>query len=88
MQNLESLREEISRIDAEIIQKLAQRQKLVLEVGKIKADNALAITDNHRESQLFAYYEKLSQQYGLSADFVKQLFDLVISYSRRLQEDV
>jgi chorismate mutase / prephenate dehydratase len=85
MQKLEELRKKVNAIDDAIIKKLAQRQKLVLQIGKFKAINNLPIRDLRQEEKLFKNYEVLCEKYGLSAIFIKRLFNIIFAHSRKLQ---
>jgi chorismate mutase len=88
MQNLKSLREKIEKIDAEIIKKLAERQKISKAIGELKKQSGKTIADDARENELMNYYENLSTQYGLESKFIKHLFKVIIAYSKKLQEDL
>jgi len=85
MQNLEQLREKIDVIDAAIIKKLAERQKLARRIGKFKAANNIPLKIRP-ENKPAAAYEKLCEQYDLSPDFVKRLFKIIITHSRKQQK--
>ncbi|HEX4045621.1 MAG TPA: chorismate mutase [Gammaproteobacteria bacterium] len=85
MSTLIQLRNKIDKIDAAIIKKLAQRNKIAQKIGKLKAQSGKKVLDNKREQQLMRYHESLCEQYQLSAVFVKRLFKMIIAYSRRLQ---
>lgn len=86
MSDLLELREEIEKIDDAIIQLMAKRQSLAKQVGQLKAKIGQAIFDSEREKQLALYHENLSITYGLQPEFVKELFNLVMAYSRKIQE--
>ena len=85
MQKLDQLREKIEAIDTVIIKKLAQRQKLAIQIGKFKAANNLAVKDLTREENLLQTYEQLSEQHELSPIFIKRLFKIIFTYSRKIQ---
>jgi chorismate mutase len=86
MPALKQLREKIDQIDAAIIKKLAQRQKLSKQVGQVKIKSGKKVFDPAREKQQNAAYEKLSAQYGLSPALTKRLFKIIILQSRKLQQ--
>lgn len=85
-QELEALRKKIDLIDAAIIEKLVARQKLSKEIGQLKAQLGREIVDKEREKYLFHYHEELCARYHLSPTFIKQLFELIILDSQRLQK--
>lgn len=86
MQNLKSLREKIQEIDAAIIGKLAERQKISKQIGEIKKQSGKTVLDEVRESELMSFYETLSLQYNLDPEFIKHVFKIIIDYSKKLQQ--
>lgn len=86
MTTIKELRKKIDAIDDAIIKKIAQRNALVIKIGKIKHQTNSKVLDTKREEQLIARYEKLSLTYSLKADFIKRLFKMIIANSRQLQE--
>lgn len=86
METLEQLRDKIDQVDTVIIEKLVERQKLCREVGLIKRKINKEVVDYGREDQLIQRYKQLCMQYELDPVFVKQLFEMIIRYSRGLQK--
>lgn len=83
---LELLRSKIERIDAEIIEHLAQRDDLAKQIGQLKMANGCEVIDLFREQKLFEFYQQLSEKYQLSSSFIKQLFKIIIDHSRHVQK--
>ncbi len=83
---LVQLRQALAEIDASLIQKLAERQALSQKIGKIKAHLHLEITDAEQENKQFATYRSLSNHYGISALFIRTLFESILLYSKQLQQ--
>lgn len=86
MASIESLRKKIQRIDASIIKKIAKRQALAKEIGQLKVKEGKDIVDLSQEEKLFKFYELLCAKYGLQSSFVKQLFQSIIAYCRKIQK--
>lgn len=86
MANIKDLRNKIDKLDHAIIKKIAQRNALVIKIGKIKNQINSKVLDTKREEQLIARYKKLSLTYGVKADFIKRLFKMIIANSRQLQK--
>ncbi len=86
MTTLNELREEITRIDTEIISLLAERKKTSIAIGKEKKVLGLPILNKERENALMKKYEQLSKKHSLDPEFVKALFTLIHEQSRSLQE--
>lgn len=85
MQNLKPLREKIEKIDAEIIKKLAERQKISKAIGELKKQVGKNIVDEVRENELLSYYENLSLKLDLDPEFTRRLFKLIMDYSKKIQ---
>lgn len=85
MQKLEQLRKKIDVIDAAIIKKLQQRQKLTRQIGQYKALHNIPVKDQAREDHLLKHYEALSEQQGLPPLLVTRLFKIIFTYSRKQQ---
>ncbi len=83
---IKQLRDRIDKIDGDIIKKLSQRKKISLKIGKIKAGHHKKIVDPTREEKMFIRYEKLCTEYDVQSDFIKKLFKMIISNSRKLQK--
>lgn len=84
--NLDQLRAQIEQIDAKIIRCLAERQEISQKIGELKAQTGMSIVDKKREVALLQYYEELCRKYQLSFPFVKQLFEVILLESQRLQK--
>ena len=87
MLTIKQLREKIKKTDADIIKKLAMREKLARKIGKLKIKSGKKVIDLAREKELMRYYKKLSIQYQLQPSFVIWLFKSIISQSRKVQKN-
>lgn len=85
MESLKQLRERINKTDADIIKKLAMRQRLIIRIGQLKAQSGKPVLNPKREAKLMKYYESLCEQYQLDPMFVKRLFNMVFAHSRKIQ---
>ncbi len=85
MQTIRHLRLQIDKIDKNIIKNLAKRDKIVISIGKLKNKSSKKILDTDREHYLMHLYEKLSEDFSLKPSYVKRLFKIIITHSRKLQ---
>ena len=78
------LREDIDKVDAELLRLLNQRAELVLKVGEFKKANNLAVVHTDREKVLLA---RLCEQNSgpLQQGMVVQLFQQIIDTLKQLQ---
>ncbi len=78
------LREDIDKVDAELLRLLNQRAELVLKVGELKKANNLAVVHADREKILLA---RLGAENSgpLPKEMVVQLFQQIIDILKQLQ---
>lgn len=85
MSDLKKLRAKIDEIDKKIVELLNERTDIVLEVGKAKKDNKLAIHSPSREKAIYGRLARLNK--GHFPDRVlKAIYDEIISASLALQQ--
>ncbi|MEN9782230.1 MAG: hypothetical protein RL208_380 [Pseudomonadota bacterium] len=87
MKEIEILREEIDKIDKQIIQTLAKRFVLSSEIGVIKKRNKMPVLDNNRWSILKEGLKKEAKKHKLNENLVDDLYELIHKYSVLSQED-
>ena len=82
---LSKLREEIDRIDREIIDLLCKRFETVEEVAKLKKETNTDIEDGKREAEIIKNC-KAESHGNLDEDFIEKLMRLIIDQSKKVQE--
>ncbi len=85
MKNLSELREEIDRIDKELLVLLNRRAKLAQEVGEIKKRKGLPFYVPGREAKILSKLEELNQG-PLPPESIRAIFREIISACRALEE--
>lgn len=84
MKDLDSLRQGIDAIDAQILRLLAERLALVLEVGAWKREHGRPVYDPERERWILAQLAARAPA-GLSESTVRRVFERIIDESRRAE---
>lgn len=84
-EKLEQIRKKLDQTDKNIVENLAQRQKLVREVSALKIDKTTNIRDENREERLLNRIKKLARDAGLDRYFAEQIFRDIIEHSVRFQ---
>ena len=85
---LARLREDIERVDHEIVRLIAERVRLARAVGAAKHEVGLATLDHAREAAVVRRAVERARDAGLSeADEVRQIFWQLIGLCRRAQAD-
>lgn len=82
---LEELRRAIDEVDRKILHLVAERVRLVLEVGDIKRRRNLAVYDPERERRVLESLSASAVE-PLDATTIKRIFERIIDESRRLEQ--
>ena len=85
--SLEPLREQIDRLDQQLVELLAQRQRIVQQVAQVKHEHNLPTFHPAREENLISARRAQADQAGLDPDYVEDLFRTVMRHSRVGQLD-
>lgn len=80
-------RDEIERIDNEVITLLAQRLALGKRVGDLKRMAGLPILDPTREAAVIRRITSIARDAGLPSEPVREVFWQLVAMSRRAQEE-
>jgi len=85
---LERLRNKVDSIDQQMIDLLAQRMKIVEEMGEYKKNNNVAVFQIHRWEDILKSRIDYGKRLGLSEEYIKNLLQLVHKESIRKQADI
>jgi len=84
---LEILRREIDKMDAEFLDILHKRMKIVEEIGQYKKANNITILQIKRWSEIIADRLNIGSKMGFDRDFLLQILQLIHEESIRRQEE-
>ena len=83
MKELEALRERIDRIDEALVKAFCERLEVSGEIGKLKREKGLPITDEEREAAVTEHAERLAEKHaGLTKSLYKRIFTLCKAYEQ------
>lgn len=85
---LASLRENIDKIDDQIIQKIAERMQVVQKIGEYKRDNGVTILQVNRWDQILNKRSAFAGALKLDLNFTEKLLELIHSESIRKQTEI
>ncbi len=85
---LDELRTEIDKLDAELVDILWQRMKIVEEIGEYKRDNNITILQIKRWSEIIKNRLAHGIKLGLSKDFLTKILQIVHKESIQKQTDI
>ncbi len=80
-----SLRDEIDRIDRQLVKLLAARQASSVEIARRKADRDLEIYAPDREEELIAEARDDADALGIDPDYAQEVMELVLRHSKAAQ---
>lgn len=84
-------RDQIDEIDGQMVALLAKRFKITTDVGRWKAQNAVAPVDPDRERKQVERLHMLANETGLSEDFLERflriIIDEVVSHHRAIRDE-
>jgi len=80
-----SLRDEIDRIDREMVRLVARRLRSSIEIARIKTTRGLPLRSPDRESELIAEVAEDAARHGVDPGFAAELMTLVLDHSRDAQ---
>lgn len=75
----------IDTVNREIVGAVARRTDLAEEIGELKAEQDLDVTDEDREQDVREQFEDLFREHGLPADRADELADLLIAIATEAQ---
>ena len=84
--SLEKLRRNIDKIDSLLLKILAKRNKLAKEIGKIKKQKNLPISNKAREEEVFARIASEAKIVGLDSRIAKEIYKLIIMQAKEVQK--
>ena len=85
---LSALRQQIDEIDNQLVAILAARMKVAREIGTVKRDSNMAILQSQRWEDVLAKNVSEGVAQGLSADFVRRVFEATHQESIEQQNGV
>jgi monofunctional chorismate mutase len=80
--DLESLRQIIDELNAEIIELFSERLKIAKEIAKIKKEHNLPVHDPAREEKQLRLLRELAKSHGLSPAIIEEIFTFFVDYSK------
>ena len=83
---LSRCRQEIERVDDEIISLLSKRVELARRTGALKREHGLPILDPRREAQVIRSAVANARAAGLAEEPVREIFWHILGLSRKAQQ--
>ena len=80
-----SMRDEIDRIDRQVIRLLSKRLRNSVDIGRLKAQRDLAMRSPEREAELIAEMRQEAEEGSMDPDYAQELIEVVLRHSRAAQ---
>lgn len=87
-ENLALLRQQIDRINDELLELLARRQRVTCEIGQYKKEHGMPVIQQTRYNDLMEQLVKNGEILGLSEDFVRTILAAIHEESVRQQLEI
>ena len=88
MTTLDKLREQIDKVDAELVAAIAARVKIVKAIGKYKRQHGIAPLQPERWAQVLEDKKELAHKYGLDEDVIVDIYNRLHEYSLLLERKI
>jgi chorismate mutase len=82
---IQELRQSIDLLDRQLVELLAERLRLVMQVGEVKRESALDIYDPERERELLERVAAAAPE-PLEPEMARRIFQCIIQESRNLEQ--
>jgi len=85
--DLEDYRQEIDRINREVVDAVSKRMNIVEEIGEYKKENGMEVKDEGREEKVKQQFEKLFKKEDLPKQKGRELAELLIEMAVEEEKD-
>ncbi|TDB78576.1 chorismate mutase family protein [Micromonospora sp. KC723] len=85
---LERLRAELDRIDAELLDRLQARIACCVRIGHVKRAHAVPMMQPHRIGIVQERAAAFADRHGIDREFMRRLYDLIIAETCRIEDMV
>jgi chorismate mutase len=77
-EEVETLRKEINRLNAEIVKKLSERVEIALKIGEVKKKHGRTIVDKDREARVYEQVRELASEHNIDPESVERVYREII----------
>jgi len=79
---LDPLRKRILALDEELVNRIAERRQIVLEIGRIKNERGLPVLDPAREAAVIRRAASLAREKGVDEELVRDVIWRIMASAR------
>jgi chorismate mutase/prephenate dehydratase len=81
------LRDEINRLNEEILEKISERVRVALRIGETKKRHGVPVVDHAREEAVLNHVGGLAPDRGLDPEGVRRVFREIIDLCVKAEEE-
>lgn len=81
------LRDEINRLNKEILEKIRERVRVALRIGEVKKRHGMPVVDRAREETVLNHVESLAADRGLDPEGLRRVFREIIDLCVKAEEE-
>jgi chorismate mutase len=85
---LERLRKQIDALDQELLETLARRMEVVVQIGRYKKSRGLELRDEQRLQSLIEAQLARAETLKLPSELVTELYELIHSFALKAEAEV
>lgn len=85
--SLEELRDELSKIDKQLVDLIAERTYVAYSLSDLKAEQGLPIIDKEQEAYVLRQAEKSARKYDIDENLTKAIFRLLMELNKIEQRE-
>ena len=86
-EEIRPLRDEINKLNEEIMERLAERVKLAREIGTVKTRHGRPIEDISRETMVYYQVRALAEEAGIDPGDVEKVFREIIELCTQAERE-
>ncbi|MCW4048141.1 MAG: chorismate mutase [Candidatus Bathyarchaeota archaeon] len=86
IREINPLRDEINRLNTEIIEKLKERVTVAIEIGEVKKRHGKPVVDKSREEIVLDNVANLASEMGLDPEATRRVFRKIIDMCVQAEE--
>ena len=86
--DLETLRNKIDTLDAQLLLMLAQRRKVIEDIATVKKQSGKKVFDKEREAAINARWKSISESLNISNEISQSLLQSLLKDSHSIQKEI
>ncbi len=86
-EEIDQLREEINRLNEEILEKIRERVEVALSIGEVKKRHGMPVVNSAREEVVLNHVKALAADRGLDPEAVRRVFREIIDLCVKTEEE-